>query len=80
MSLYTQLTTMSKEDNEFFGEARWRALHLLGELRDPRAKDFLFKIVTTAMPVPDEVWWSKAITPKNSSNELGCFVTLDERA
>ena len=55
MALYKQLTTKSKAEKEFYGEARWRALHLLGELRNPRAKDFLFKIALTPMPVPEEV-------------------------
>ena len=53
VALYELLTAISKEDNEFYGEARWRALHLLGELRNPRAKDFLFKFASTPMPSPE---------------------------
>lgn len=30
--------------------------------------------------IAGQPWWGSAITPKNGSNTLGCFVTLDERA
>ena len=32
------------------------------------------------MRIGGQPWWANAITPKNSSNTLGCFVALAERA
>ena len=50
MRLYKLLAEASTEDNGYFGEARWRALHVLGELRDKRAAEFLFDIAVLPMP------------------------------
>ena len=50
IQLYIQLTEASAEDYGDFGEARWRALHVLGELRDERAASRLFEVATQDMP------------------------------
>jgi len=55
VALYKLLTDLSGKDNEFYGEARWRALYLLGELQDPRATSLLFEIASTPMPNPERV-------------------------
>ncbi len=55
VTLYKQLTDLSGKDNEFYGEARWRALYLLGELQDSRATSLLFEIASTPMPNPERV-------------------------
>jgi len=55
IALYQLLTEASKKDNEFYGEARWRALYVLGELQDSRATSLLFDIASTPMPSPERV-------------------------
>jgi hypothetical protein len=50
MRLYKVLTEESAKGAEPFGEARWRTLYVLGELRDERASDFLFEIAAAPMP------------------------------
>ena len=50
MQLYKLLSEASADGNGYFGEARWRALHVLGELRDERATDMLFDVATQPMP------------------------------
>jgi hypothetical protein len=53
--LYKLLTDMSGKDNEFYGEARWRVLYLLGELGDPRVTSLFFDIASADMPNPERV-------------------------
>lgn len=48
--LYKLLTEASAEDNGYFGEARWHTLHVLGELRDKRAIEFLYDVAAHPMP------------------------------
>jgi hypothetical protein len=50
MRLYKLLTEASADDNDYLGEARWRALYVLGELRDKRVTDMLFDVATQDMP------------------------------
>lgn len=53
--LYETLTELAVENKQYFGEARWRALHLLGELRNPEAADFLADVASRPMPRAGEV-------------------------
>jgi hypothetical protein len=50
VQLYKLLTDASAEDHGYFGEARWRTLHVLGDLRSERVTSVLFDIATQRMP------------------------------
>lgn len=51
--ILTKATTAEKHDG--YGEARWRIVHVLGELKNPAARKPLFEIATTQLPDPKEV-------------------------
>lgn len=54
--LYGLLTETTRDErHDYFGEARWRAVHLLGELKNPEAQRPLFAIATDKLPAPESV-------------------------
>lgn len=50
MQLYKLLTEASADENGYFGEARWRTIYVLGELRNEHITNMLFDIATQGMP------------------------------
>jgi len=54
--LYEVLTKAAQaEKHDYFGEARWRAVHLLGDLKNSDARRPLFEIATFQLPDPEKV-------------------------
>ncbi|MDH5393597.1 MAG: hypothetical protein OEY11_10455 [Gammaproteobacteria bacterium] len=54
--LYKYLSRQAEKDQQdFYGESRWRAVYLLAELRNKRANKLLFEIASSDMPPPSEV-------------------------
>lgn len=62
LSLYKALTDASRDNYHAFSEARWRTVHLLGELRLPEAEAGLFKIAAKPMPNAERVTESEYST------------------
>jgi hypothetical protein len=52
IELYNTLSNAASPENDYFGEARWRALYLLGELRSDEAARFLADIALQPLPEP----------------------------
>jgi hypothetical protein len=52
IELYKILSEAASSDNDHFGEARWRALYLLGELQSEEAVGFLADIALLPLPKP----------------------------
>lgn len=50
MSLYKMLSEEQSEENGFYGEARWRTVQLLGDLKGDESSAFLFDIASADMP------------------------------
>lgn len=56
-ALYDLLTEASKnQKHDPFAQARWRAVHLMGELEQAAANKTLFNIANEAMPMPEQVF------------------------
>ena len=56
IEVYDVLTRYGKEEkHNHYGEARWRAIHLLGRLQNRKATEKLYRIVTEALPEPERV-------------------------
>lgn len=53
--LYADLTEASRSQPHAFGEARWRSVYLLGELRQEEARKPLAGIAHAALPEPGRV-------------------------
>jgi hypothetical protein len=53
-SLYKLLSDANPDDRQSLGEARWRTLYVMGELRNRQAEGFLFEIATKSLPSPEE--------------------------
>jgi hypothetical protein len=51
--LYRSLSAMGRA-NGYLGEARWRVLYLLGDLRNPDTASTLFEIASAPLPNPRE--------------------------
>jgi hypothetical protein len=54
-SLYKLLSEADGKEKQFLGEARWRALYLMGELRNKQAAGFLFDIASASLPNPERI-------------------------
>ena len=50
MSLYRELSERQAVDNGYYGEARWRTLYLLGDVKGDGVEDFLYEIAASDMP------------------------------
>jgi hypothetical protein len=56
LELYNKLTEISNEDNHYlFHEARWRIVHLIGDIEDPKVSSKLYDIAVSALPNPENV-------------------------
>ncbi len=52
-SLYKLLSDADPREKQSLGEARWRALYVMGELRNRQAAGFLFDIASAPLPSPE---------------------------